>query len=58
MNAAAGLGSAAVITIRTRHFLETVNREYFAPRGLKVYICKYKELVEKLGCRQYLPDSE
>jgi hypothetical protein len=49
MNVAAGVGTAAVSYGRTRYFLEKVNREYFAPRGLRVSVCKYQQLVEKLG---------
>lgn len=49
MNVAAGVGTAAVVYGRTRCFLESVNREYFAPRGLQVSICKYQQLVEKLA---------
>lgn len=48
INVAAGVGTAAVSYGRTRYVLEKVNREYFAPRGLQVSLCKYKQLVEKL----------
>lgn len=49
MNVAAGVGTATVSYGRTRYFLEKVNREYFAPRGLRVSLYKYQQLVEKLG---------
>jgi hypothetical protein len=45
----AGTASAVISAKRTRTYLETVNREFFAPRGLKVKIVKYDELVFRLG---------
>jgi hypothetical protein len=48
MNVAAGVGTATVSYGRTLYFLEKVNREYFAPRGLRVSLCKYQQLVGKL----------
>lgn len=51
MNVVAGAGTAAVSYGRTRHFLEKVNREYFAPRGLQVSLCKYQQLIEKLAIK-------
>jgi hypothetical protein len=55
MNVAAGVGIAAVSYGRTRYFLERVNREYFAPRGLQVFVCKYQQLVEKLAIGPDVP---
>lgn len=49
INVAAGVGTAATTLLRTRRFLEEANRELFEPRGLKVSICKDRNLVEKLG---------
>jgi hypothetical protein len=49
MNVVAGVGTAAVVYGRTRYFMEKVNREYFAPRGLQASICKHEQLVAKLG---------
>ncbi|KAI4705905.1 hypothetical protein J4E81_000790 [Alternaria sp. BMP 2799] len=57
MNVAAGVGTAATTTMRTRRFLEAVNREYFAPRGLEASICKNRQLEEKLGCNVHMPSS-
>jgi hypothetical protein len=57
MNMVAGVGTAATTTMRTRRFLETVNREYFAPRGLRASICKNKQLEEKLGHNMHVPSS-
>ncbi|KAI4949497.1 hypothetical protein J4E91_005236 [Alternaria rosae] len=57
MNMAAGVGTAATTTMRTRRFLEAVNREYFAPRDLKASICKNRQLEEKLGCNVHMPSS-
>ena len=57
MNMAAGVGTAATTTMRTRRFLEAVNGEYFAPRRLKASICKNKQLEEKLGCNVHMPSS-
>ncbi|KAI4645801.1 hypothetical protein J4E93_005379 [Alternaria ventricosa] len=57
MNMAAGVGTAATTTMRTRRFLKAVNREYFAPRGLKASICKNRQLEEKLGCNMQMPSS-
>jgi hypothetical protein len=48
MNVAARVGTATLSYGRTRYFLEKFNREYFAPRGLRVSLCKYQQLVEKL----------
>lgn len=48
MNVAAGVGTAAVTMTRTRRFMDMVNQEYFAPRGLKASIYKDKQLVERL----------
>ncbi|KAH8646871.1 hypothetical protein BX600DRAFT_518891 [Xylariales sp. PMI_506] len=48
MSVAAGVARAVFARIRTKRFLEVVNREYFAPRGLKVSICKNEDLVAKL----------
>jgi hypothetical protein len=45
----AGTASAVISAKRTRRYLETVNREFFGPRGLKVGIVKYDELVFRLG---------
>ena len=55
MNVGAGVGTAAVSYGRTRYFLEKVKREYFAPRGLQVSICKYQQLVEKLAIGSDVP---
>ena len=49
MNVAAEVGTAAVSYGQTRYFLEKVNREYFAPRGLRVSVFEYQQLVEKLN---------
>lgn len=46
---AAGVGTAAVSYARTKMYLEGVNREFFAPRGLKVRLVKDKEMAEVLG---------
>ena len=56
MNVAAGAGSAAVCAIRTKSFLEKVNQEYFAPRGLKASVCKDEELRNKIGYFESLPE--
>ncbi|CAN9209584.1 unnamed protein product [Alternaria alternata] len=48
MNMVAGIGTAATTRTRTSRFLETANREYFAPRGLKVSIYKERQLAERL----------
>jgi hypothetical protein len=48
MNVVACVGTAATTKTRTQRFLETINREYFAPRSLKASICKNMELEEKL----------
>ncbi|KAF2791177.1 hypothetical protein K505DRAFT_206973, partial [Melanomma pulvis-pyrius CBS 109.77] len=55
MNMAAGVGTAAVSAFRTRHFMDKVNREYFAPRGLNASLCKNDQLAEKLGYDPSLP---
>lgn len=55
INLTAGVGTAAFSTVRTRRFMEKVNREYFAPRGLKASIYKNQQLVEKLDCDTILP---
>jgi hypothetical protein len=49
LNVAAGVGTAAASILRTRSLMEKMNREYFAPRGLKVSICKDEVLARKLG---------
>jgi hypothetical protein len=46
---AAGAGTAAVAYARTKRYLEGVNREFFAPRGLTVRLVKDKMLGEILG---------
>ena len=52
----AGTASAVISAKRTRKYLEKVNREYFAPRGLKVGIVKYDEILFRLGItRDYAP---
>ncbi|KAF3049356.1 hypothetical protein E8E11_005380 [Didymella keratinophila] len=55
INVAAGMGTAAVSYGRTRFFLEKVNREYFAPRGLHMLVCKYQQLVKKLAIGPDVP---
>ncbi len=57
MNVAAGAGTAAVSAIRTKSFLEKVNTEYFAPRGLKASIYKNEDLRNKLGYSGTLPET-
>ncbi|KAK7191671.1 uncharacterized protein CC84DRAFT_1162753 [Paraphaeosphaeria sporulosa] len=57
MGVAAGVGTAATTIVRTRRFMEKVNREFFAPRGLKAGICKSEELAGKLGCGPITVDS-
>lgn len=49
MNVTAGIGTAVTTKIRSQRFLEKVNQEYFAPRGLRALICKDKDLEGKLG---------
>jgi len=46
---AAGAGTAAVAYTRTKRYLEGVNKDFFAPRGLKVMLVKDKMLGEILG---------
>lgn len=50
MSAAAGVGTAGVAKVRTRKYMEFVNDELFAARGLRVSICKDEELVRRLRC--------
>jgi hypothetical protein len=49
MNVAAEVGIAAIKSMRTKKLMTKVNNEFFGPRGLKVSICKNKELPAKLG---------
>ncbi|OHE98653.1 hypothetical protein CORC01_06104 [Colletotrichum orchidophilum] len=56
VNVTAGLGTAATRIIRTKYFLDKVNRDYFEPRGLKASLCKSKSLAAKLGCGEQLPE--
>lgn len=49
MSLAAGVGTAATIKTRTRRYMEKINSEFLAPRGLVASICKYEELVARLG---------
>ncbi|EXF77138.1 hypothetical protein CFIO01_01785 [Colletotrichum fioriniae PJ7] len=55
-NVTAGLGTAATRIVRTKMFLDQVNRDYFEPRGLRASICKSKTLAAKLGCGEQLPE--
>lgn len=55
INVAAGVGTAAVLYGRTHYFLEKVNREYFAPRGLQVTVCKYQQVIGKLTVGANIP---
>ncbi|KAK1495296.1 hypothetical protein CTAM01_08751 [Colletotrichum tamarilloi] len=55
-NVTAGLGTAATRIIRTKLFLDKVNRDYFEPRGLKASICKSKTLAARVGCGERLPE--
>lgn len=55
MNVAAGVGTAAVSFGRTRYFLEKVNREYFAPRGLCASVLRYQQLAETLAIGPEIP---
>ncbi|KAK7439289.1 hypothetical protein Landi51_11266 [Colletotrichum acutatum] len=55
-NVTAGLGTAATRIVRTKLFLDEVNRDYFEPRGLKASICKSKSLAARLGCGEQLPE--
>lgn len=50
MSVAAGVGTAATTIVRTKQFMEKVNREMFGPRGLEATICKSDELIRRLGC--------
>jgi len=52
----AGVGTVAITTVRTRRFMEKVNREFFGPRGLKASICKNDELVTRLRCDPMQPE--
>jgi hypothetical protein len=45
----AGVSTAAVVITRTHLYLKKMNAEMFSPRGLKVSICKGKDLPAKLG---------
>ena len=56
MNGAAVAASIAITKTRTKRYLEKVNREYFAPRGLKVSLCKDDVLATKVGYPRSLPD--
>ena len=56
MNGAAIAGSVAITKARTKRYLEKVNREYFAPRGLKVSLCKDEALATLIGYPQTQPD--
>lgn len=56
MNGAAIAGSIAITKARTKRYLEKVNREYFAPRGLKVSLCKDEALATLIGYPQAQPD--
>lgn len=56
MNGAAVAASIAITKARTKRYLEKVNREYFAPRGLKVSMCEDEALAAKVGYPQSLPD--
>ena len=51
MSLAAGVGTAATIKTRTRGYMQKINSEFLEPRGLVASICKYEELVAKLGYR-------
>lgn len=51
MSLAAGVGTAATIKTRTRRYMEKINSEFLAPRGLTASICKYEEIVARLGYR-------
>ncbi|KAF4775626.1 hypothetical protein HER10_EVM0012678 [Colletotrichum scovillei] len=55
-NVTAGLGTAATRIVRTKLFLDKVNRDYFEPRGLKASICRSKTLAARLGCGEQLPE--
>ncbi|KXH42221.1 hypothetical protein CSIM01_08973 [Colletotrichum simmondsii] len=55
-NVTAGLGTAATRIVRTKLFLDKVNRDYFEPRGLKASICKSETLAAKVGCGEQLPE--
>ncbi|KAK2740956.1 hypothetical protein CKAH01_18555 [Colletotrichum kahawae] len=57
-NLTAGVGSAATRIIRSKIFLEKVNKEYFAPRGLKASLCKFKDLSTRIGCGETLPNLQ
>ncbi|KAF2731862.1 hypothetical protein EJ04DRAFT_554411 [Polyplosphaeria fusca] len=56
IEAAATTASIAITTARTKRYLETVNREYFAPKGLKVSVYKDGALAEMLGFPESWPD--
>lgn len=46
MQLVANVGTAAVSAVRTKAFLENVNKQFFNPRGLKVRLCKDEEVAK------------
>ncbi|KAE8443144.1 hypothetical protein EG329_002313 [Mollisiaceae sp. DMI_Dod_QoI] len=56
INAAAIAGSKMITKQRTKRYLEAVNREYFAPRGLKVSLYMDDELAALVRYPQNQPD--
>jgi hypothetical protein len=55
INIAAGAASKIIVKKQTESYLEMVNKEYFAPRRLKVYLMTDEELVNHIGRPKGLP---
>ncbi|KAH8894598.1 hypothetical protein GQ53DRAFT_820966 [Thozetella sp. PMI_491] len=55
VSVATGVGTAVATKARTKKFMETVNREFFEPRGLKATMYKNSELIARLGLNTSMP---